>query len=230
MPNRTFIVLGNDRYLTRTLREALPDDRVVQTDCLDLLPPLKKTDNAHVLVGNGTIRSCCMKRLQDWTTDALEEGAETPPSVPAGDSRARTHSASDAWAERARLVSAEGACAKVRAFIAAAREHDHEWFTVFEAADSLGISVRQLRRIVEHDIGYSPHVLLHLIRIESVARQIEQTGLPLKEVAKAHQFADPSSMNRQFKRFVGITPGQFRRRRSAANSQMEQPGLFARDH
>jgi AraC-like DNA-binding protein len=127
-------------------------------------------------------------------------------------------------------MSAEGASSKVKAFIAAAKEHDHEWFTVFEAADSVGLSVRQLRRIVENEIGYSPHVLLHLVRIDSVAKEIEHTEIKLKEVAKAHQFADSSSMTRQFKRFVGITPGQFRRRWSSAPGRMRQPALFERDY
>ena len=59
MPNRTFIVLGKDRYLIRELREALPETRIVQTECLELLPPLKNTKNVHLLVGDGKIRSCC---------------------------------------------------------------------------------------------------------------------------------------------------------------------------
>lgn len=73
MPNRTFIVLGEAGQLVRELREALPEDRVIQTECLDLIPPLRDARNARVLVGHGTVRDCCIEKLEQMDSRALPD-------------------------------------------------------------------------------------------------------------------------------------------------------------
>jgi AraC-like DNA-binding protein len=111
---------------------------------------------------------------------------------------------------------------KVGAFLAIAREHDHEWFTVEEAAQSLDSSVRHLHRLIEREVGYAPSVLLHLARVESVAQDIERTGLSLSSIARSHRFPDLPTMTHQFKRFVGETPSQYRQALSGSEGRSRQ--------
>lgn len=223
MSNRTFIVLGEAGQLVRELREALPGSCIIQTECLDLIPPLMEAHNLRILVRPGTVRPCCMVKFEQWgiAEDTPIHGKER--SFKPKKSTLHYHrSAKDAWTERARLMSARGVSSKVGEFIATAKDHDHEWFTVQDVAQSLGMSVRHIRRLIEIEVGYAPNVLLHLARIESVAQEIERTGMSLSSIAKSHHFPDLPTMTRQFKRFVGQPPSQYRRFLSA--SEGRRPG------
>jgi AraC-like DNA-binding protein len=211
MSNRTFIVLGGGRQLVRELKEALPGARIIQTECLDHIFPLKEAQNARILVGQGTVRPCCKEKLDQWILESAPIHGEVRSFKPRRKTSPGHRSATDAWAERVRLMSGRCVNMKVDAFLATAKEHDHEWFTVQEAAQSLGLSVRHIRRLVEREVGYAPSVLLHLSRIESVAKEIERTGMPLSSIARSHHFPDLPTMTRQFKRFVGGPPSQYRR-------------------
>jgi AraC-like DNA-binding protein len=228
MSDRTFIVLGDSPQLVRELRGALPGARIIETGCLDHIPPLTDLSHARVLVVHGTVPRCCIEKLDRWIVDSSPIRGEIRAFRPRKAIKPKLRSASDAWRDRAYLLSPRSDKPGVRAFIAAAESHDHEWFTVHEAAYSMGISVRQIRRIIEKETGYSPHVLLHLARIVSIAKEIQTTNKPLKELAESHQFADLSSMSRQFKRFVGHSPGEYRRRTPRSHDRIGQDRMAER--
>jgi AraC-like DNA-binding protein len=222
MSERTFIILGDSGQLVNKLREAMPAARIIQTRCLDLIPPLTDTKNTRILVGHGTVPHCCLGKLDRWIADSSPIRSEVRAFRPKDESHLGLKSANEAWKERVKLLSPNGASPLVKVFIAAANCHDHEWFTVHEAADLIGLSVRQMRRLVERETGYSPHVLLHLVRIVSVVREMERTRKPLRELAESHHFADLSSMSRQFKRFVGQCPGAYRRQSAKCYDRIGQ--------
>lgn len=131
-------------------------------------------------------------------------------------------SPTDAWSRRARLMSGRGLSSRVSSFIAVAKEHDHEWFTVQEAANATGLSVRHLRRLVEQEVGYCPKTLLDIARLESVARALEHTGASISVIAGLHRFSTLPTLSHLFKRYVGESPGNYRRSRCSKGGRNRQ--------
>jgi AraC-like DNA-binding protein len=72
-----------------------------------------------------------------------------------------------------------------------------------------------LARSFERAIGLPPHAYLEGVRIRR-ARQLLDRGAPLVEVALTVGYPDQPHFTRRFKRFVGITPGQYVRERRIA--------------
>jgi AraC-like DNA-binding protein len=60
------------------------------------------------------------------------------------------------------------------------------------------------------------------VRIDSVAREIVNSGAQLAAISSSHGFSDLPSMSRQFKRFVGTTPSRYRRRAAVTNVRNRQ--------
>jgi AraC-like DNA-binding protein len=79
-------------------------------------------------------------------------------------------------------------------------------------ADALQMSARTLQRRLE-DEGTRFSVVLELTRERVARRLLEDHALPLGEVAYRAGFADLASFSRAFKRWTGVPPGAFRRRR-----------------
>ncbi len=67
-----------------------------------------------------------------------------------------------------------------------------------------------LLEVFKRMVGVSPHLYQTAIRLHWAKRQLIE-GLPLAEVAYSTGFVDQSHLNRQFKKHVRVTPGQFQR-------------------
>lgn len=72
-----------------------------------------------------------------------------------------------------------------------------------------GLSPSHFVRAFSHHYGMTPHAYLLDQRIRH-ARTLLRQGQPLAEVALASGFADQAHFQRQFKRRVAATPGQYR--------------------
>lgn len=71
-----------------------------------------------------------------------------------------------------------------------------------------GLSPFHLLREFKQQFGLPPHVFLQQIRVQR-ARELLARGIPIAAVAIDTGFFDQSHFTRVFKRFTGITPGQF---------------------
>ena len=71
-----------------------------------------------------------------------------------------------------------------------------------------GISRYYLLRVFERETGLTPHTYLNLVRVKR-ARELMEKNTSIIETAHAAGFYDQSHLNRVFKKFYGITPGQF---------------------
>jgi AraC-like DNA-binding protein len=58
--------------------------------------------------------------------------------------------------------------------------------------------------------GCSVGEYLRRRRVHRARQRLAETDLPLAEIATEAGFADQSHLTRMFKRFVGLTPGQYR--------------------
>lgn len=81
-----------------------------------------------------------------------------------------------------------------------------------ELAEEAGMSRYRFARLFKQSTGLSPHQYVIARRVERAKRLLELEGSSLHEVALGAGFSDQAHLTRHFKRFIGTTPGEFRRR------------------
>lgn len=98
--------------------------------------------------------------------------------------------------------------------VAAARTYLHENFAadirVGDLAALAGMGEFHFIRAFRRAVGLPPHAYLNQIRIDE-AQRLLRSRLPPAEVAVAVGYYDQSHLNRNFRRMLGITPGQYLR-------------------
>ncbi len=80
-----------------------------------------------------------------------------------------------------------------------------------EIAAQVGMTYPNFRRLFTLYLGISPAEYRIRRRLEKIQSLLKSTELPLKEIAAAFNYADIYTFSRQFKRYVGQPPGEFRR-------------------
>lgn len=78
-------------------------------------------------------------------------------------------------------------------------------------AERLGIGARHLGRLFVKHLGASPGAVAATRRVQRAKRLIDQTGLPLSEIAFAAGFASVRRFNDAFKATYGRAPSSFRK-------------------
>ncbi|MGH9785140.1 MAG: helix-turn-helix domain-containing protein [Terriglobia bacterium] len=81
------------------------------------------------------------------------------------------------------------------------------------------MSVRQIHRCVVCELHYAPIVVLGLARVVRVAHDVLTTRRLLTKIAQARGYRDLAGMDRQFRKFVGISPGGYRASRGPSTSE-----------
>jgi AraC-like DNA-binding protein len=94
---------------------------------------------------------------------------------------------------------------RVRAYL---EEHYAENVSLEQLAGIANLSPFHLLRVFHAETGLSPHLFLTHIRIAR-AKALLLRGRPIAQIALETGFVDQSHFTRQFKRQVGITPGQY---------------------
>ncbi|PZO90434.1 MAG: hypothetical protein DI623_06730 [Sphingomonas sanxanigenens] len=97
--------------------------------------------------------------------------------------------------------------AQMRRFEDIAR-HDST-IRVHDAAEELGLSVRQMERQCRAAFGHTPKSVLRRSRFLDMATAMRGFSDFTAEDLAALRYFDQSHLNREFRRFFGITPGAF---------------------
>lgn len=113
----------------------------------------------------------------------------------------------DVPASPTRIPPAHSAIERARDYLHA---HYAEPLSLDQVARLVHLSPYHFSHLFSAQIGVPPHVYLNQIRVRH-ARNLLCGGADLADTALATGFADQSHLNRNFKRIVGVTPGQFRR-------------------
>ncbi len=87
--------------------------------------------------------------------------------------------------------------------------------TVDELADRLGIGPRHLDRLFQKHIGASPLQVARTIRVQRAKRLLDQTRLPMTDVAFRAGFTSLRRFNAVFAQVYGRPPTSLRRLGSA---------------
>lgn len=82
---------------------------------------------------------------------------------------------------------------------------------VSEAAEHVGLSGRALERRCCATFGLTPKTILRRSRFLDMAAAVRGMSQPDDEERAALRFSDQSHLNREFRHFIGMTPGQFER-------------------
>jgi AraC family transcriptional regulator of adaptative response / DNA-3-methyladenine glycosylase II len=80
-----------------------------------------------------------------------------------------------------------------------------------EIASQFGLSSRQLRRIVQQELGVSPIELLQTRRLLLAKQLLTETGLPITQIAFASGFASLRRFNDAFSSRYRMPPGRLRK-------------------
>jgi len=75
-------------------------------------------------------------------------------------------------------------------------------------AASVGVSPGHLQHTFSREYGKSPRSYLIEVRVRR-ARELLETGLPLKRIARMVGFYDQSHLTRHFKKLIGDTPAHY---------------------
>ena len=84
-------------------------------------------------------------------------------------------------------------------------------------SDRLGVTSRHLRRLFSKHLGASPLAVAHTQRLHFAKRLIDQTTLPMADIAIASGFGSTRRFNDAFRNTYGRTPRELRRRRAVTD-------------
>src|SRR5438067_1028485 len=91
-------------------------------------------------------------------------------------------------------------------------EHLDQDLSVPRLAERIAMSERSFARDFVDGVGLAPGHYVRQIRLTAARQRLEQTDLPLQQIARRCGFGTPESLRRSFIASVGVTPGAYRDR------------------
>jgi transcriptional regulator GlxA family with amidase domain len=91
-------------------------------------------------------------------------------------------------------------------------EHIDESLSVDRIATKVGMSPRTLSRWCREHLHESPAQLVRKLRLDEARRLLEETALPVKDIAARTGLSDASTLWRAFVEHLGVTPAEYRQR------------------
>ncbi|WP_213992022.1 helix-turn-helix domain-containing protein [Sodalis sp. dw_96] len=82
--------------------------------------------------------------------------------------------------------------------------------TMQSSADFLAMSERSFRRHFKSEVGYNPNLFLLLLRLELARQALLDSDLPIDKIARRGGLHDGQQLARMFRKFLGISPNQYR--------------------
>ncbi len=93
------------------------------------------------------------------------------------------------------------------------RDHCTEEITVGDLLEEVRVSQRSLEKRMKKAVGITPQAAITAARVERAKNLLVESDMTIGEVARACAFAYQQGFVVTFKRFTGLTPGQFRHQR-----------------
>ena len=110
--------------------------------------------------------------------------------------------------------------------LALMREEFRRETSLTEMAESVNLSPSRLRYLFKTHVGIPPAQYLRAFRMERAKELLETTFLSVKEIRTTIGVNDHSHFIREFKKFYGMTPAQYRTRVAASESDKNLEGLL----
>lgn len=91
-------------------------------------------------------------------------------------------------------------------------EHYAETFKIVDLADECHMSETHFRRVFQQKMNMTPVEYVNFVRVKKACELIDKTDSSMEEVAEKVGFATPSTFNRNFRRIIGTSPYQWKKR------------------
>ena len=105
--------------------------------------------------------------------------------------------------------------ARLRRVLDYMADHICDQITLEELADVACLSTFHFARVFALAVGVPPHRYLSRMRLENAMAALAAGRLPMSEIALKACFSSQASFTRAFRRATGMTPGEYRQRRTA---------------
>ena len=92
------------------------------------------------------------------------------------------------------------------------REHACDGIDVNDVAEFTSLSRRQLERRFRNELNRTPHEEITAAQVAKVKQLLVETRMTLEQIASLAGYSHKESLSAVFKREVGETPGEYRRR------------------
>lgn len=99
---------------------------------------------------------------------------------------------------------------KLAAVDAHIRKHFARSISLAELTAMSGYSVGQLERHCKRVFQITPRQMIHKARLEESSRLLQETDLPITEIALRCGYTDHSAFSRQFRALTSLAPTQYR--------------------
>ncbi|MCF3650637.1 AraC family transcriptional regulator [Synoicihabitans lomoniglobus] len=83
-------------------------------------------------------------------------------------------------------------------------------FHIAEVSRQAGLSINQFERLFRNHTGMKPIDYFQKMRLNHACRRLLNSGASIAEVAYEFNYSDAAHLNRYFRRFLSMTPGQYR--------------------
>lgn len=130
--------------------------------------------------------------------------------------------AADPWADRSHEVLLH--IAPALQYIEA---HSDQSMHVGDLARQCGLSEPHFRRLFEQSMNMPPMEYLNLIRIRQACKLINRRAIPMELVAAECGFSSVSAFTRNFKKFLGTTPYQWKLQRETHGLSLQEYSISA---
>jgi transcriptional regulator GlxA family with amidase domain len=101
---------------------------------------------------------------------------------------------------------------KIRTVTAYVAEHPARNLSVEVLAEMVNMSPRNFARVFTREVGVTPGKFVEKSRLESARSRLEQSNLPIHQVASQCGYRTPDSLRVAFDRNLGVCPSEYRRR------------------
>ena len=101
---------------------------------------------------------------------------------------------------------------KIRDVVSHIAKNPGSDLTVERLGELAGMSPRNFTRVFAREIGMTPGKFVEVSRLESARRYLEQSTMPVGEIANACGYSTTDGMRLAFDRNLGVTPREYRLR------------------
>lgn len=112
-------------------------------------------------------------------------------------------------ARQGRTLEPMGVVARVAEYVSSSRG---KRVTVSDVADAVYMSTSGLSKLFRREIGCTASEFINKVTIDEAKKLLRDPQYSVTDVAEELGYNDPSNFCKVFKRLVGVTPGDFRRR------------------
>jgi two-component system response regulator YesN len=104
----------------------------------------------------------------------------------------------------------------VREVMLYVQEHLDEDISLQKAAERFKLSVSYLSKLFKDEAGFNFYEYVLELRMNNARKWLEDTDLPIKEIAERSGYASVQNFNRVFKRCYELPPGEYRKEKRRA--------------